>query len=73
MTPGRLVALDLCQAAGFGGGQNLFYQRSDIDDESHALIAELSRPGKASRARKRLAEGLNDDVALADELVHDET
>ena len=37
-----------------------------------ALVAELGRAGEAAHRLQRLAERLDDDVLLADELVDDE-
>ena len=52
--------------------EHLFDERGHVEDERHALVAELGRAGEAAHALQRLAERLDDDVLLADELVDDE-
>jgi hypothetical protein len=57
----------------FSGRQNLFDERSDIEDERNALIAQLRGSGEAKRTTEGFAQRLDDDIALPDQFVDDET
>ena len=52
--------------------RRLFDERGGVEHERHALIAELGGAGETPHPAERLAERLDDDVLLPDELVDDE-
>ena len=53
-------------------GEHLLDERRHVEHQRHPLVAELRRAGEAAHRLERLAERLDDDVLLPDELVDHE-